>query len=62
MLTTNMNLNQNRLVNSLVVKVIGFKSTYSTVKVIYVTFNDENAGKTAIQLDNIAWKNCWAPI
>ena len=48
--------------NSLVVKVIGFKSTYGTVKVIYVTFNDENAGKTAIQLGNIAWKNCWVPI
>ena len=38
-----------------------FKSTDSNSKVIHVKFNDEKAGKIAMQGDNIVCQNCWAP-
>ena len=50
MLTTNVNL-ENRLVNGLVGWVMEFKSTGSTVKVIYVKFNDKKACKMAMERD-----------
>ena len=50
MLTTNINL-EDRLVNGLVGWVMEFKSTNSTVKVIYVKFNDKKAGKIAMERD-----------
>ena len=59
MLTTNTNL-EDRLVNGLVSKLMGFKSTDSTVKVIYVQFNDEKA--RAMQRDNVARQNCLVPV
>ena len=52
MVTTNINL-ENRLENGLVVRVMGFKSTDSTVKVIYVKFIDEKAGKMEMHSDNV---------
>ena len=56
-LTININL-KDRLVNGLVVMVMGFKYIDNTVKVIYVKFNDKKAGKMAIQGDNLACQNC----
>ena len=56
-LTININL-KDRLVNGLVVMVMGFKYIGNTVKVIYVKFNDKKAGKMAIQGDNLARQNC----
>ena len=48
--------------NDLVVNVMGFKSTESTAKIIYIKFNDEDASKMVMQRDNIGRQNCWAPI
>ena len=61
MLTTNINL-EDRLVNCLIGRVMGFKSTDSTFKVMYVRFNDEKEGKMAMQRDNVACQSCWLPV
>lgn len=46
-LPTNINL-EDSLVNGLVGMMMGFKSTDSTVKVIYIKFNDQKSGKIAM--------------
>ena len=43
MLTTNVNI-ENRLVNSLVGKVMKFKLVDHQITIVYVEFNDKNAG------------------
>ena len=51
-----------RLANGLVETVKQIKYKNKEVIVVYVKFNDNNAGKEAMQSDDIAWKNNWVPI
>ena len=60
MLTLNVNL-KDRLVNE-VGKVMTFKFIGSDVKVIYVKFNDVDAGKVTMQHDRLASPKNWVPI
>ena len=48
--------------NSLVGRVMGFKSTDTNLKVIYVKLYYEKAHKMAIQCDTLARQNWWVPI
>ena len=61
MLTINIDL-EDRLVNGLVGKVMYLRYVSDEVKVIYVRFNDQNAGQQAIQSDIFARKRNWVPI
>ena len=61
MLTINIDL-EDRLVNGLVVKVIYLRYVNDEVLVIYVKFNDQNAGQQAIQSDIFARQRNWVPI
>ena len=53
MLTCNINI-EDRLVNGLVGKVMRIGHKRNTVKVIYVKFDDQNAGLATMQSDIIA--------
>ena len=61
MLTINIDL-EDRLVNGLVVKVIYLRYVNDEVLVIYVKFNNQNAGQQAIQSDVFARQRNWVPI
>ena len=50
MLTSNLDIDD-RLANGLVGTVKQIKYKYNEVSVVYVTFNDNNAGREAMQLD-----------
>ena len=60
MLTANVNI-EDRLVNGLVGKVIQFK-VVNEVTVVYVKFNDANAGLMTMQSDCLAHQQHWVPI
>ena len=59
MLTSNINI-EDRLV--MVGKVMGIAHEHRTVKIIYVKFNDENAGLVTMRCDIIAQQQHWIPI
>ena len=61
MLTSNLDIDD-RLVNGLVgtVKQIRYKN--NEVSAVYVKFNDNNAGREAMQIDVTAQQHNWAPI
>ena len=61
MLTINIDL-EDRLVNGLVGKVMYLRYVNDEVKVIYVKFNDQNAGQQAIQSDILARQRNCVPI
>ena len=61
MLTCNINI-EDRLVTGLVGKVIRIGHLRNTVKVIYVKFDDQNAGLATMQSDIIAWQQHLVPI
>ena len=61
MLTINIDL-EDRLVNGLVGKVMYLRYVNDEVKVIYVKFNNLNAGQQAIQSDIFARQRNWVPI
>ena len=60
MLTINID-HEDRLVNGLVGKVMYLRNANDEVKVIYVKFNDQNAGQQAIQSDIFARQRNWVP-
>ena len=53
MLTANVNI-EDRLVNGLVGKVMKFKLVYNQITIVYVKFNDKNAGSITMQSDFFA--------
>ena len=59
--TTSIN-QTDRLVNGLIGRVMEFKSTGTTLKVIYVKVNYEKAYKMTMQCDTVARQNCWVSI
>ena len=59
MLTSNINI-EDRLV--MVGKVMGIAHEHRTVKIIYVKFNEENAGLVNMRCDIIAQQQRWIPI
>ena len=59
MLTSNINT-EDRLV--MVGKVMGIAHEHRTVKIIYVKFNEENAGLVNMRCDIIAQQQRWIPI
>ena len=61
MLTINIDL-EDRLVNGLVGKVMYLRYVNNEANVIYVKFNDQNAGQQAIQSDIFARQRNWVPI
>ena len=61
MLTINIDL-EDRLVNGLVGKVMYLRYANDEVKVIYVKFNNQNAGPQAIQSNIFARQRSWVPI
>ena len=61
MLTINIDL-EDKLVNGLVSKVMYLIYVNDEVKVIYVKFNDQNAGQQAIQPDIFARQRNRVPI
>ena len=61
MLTASVNI-EDRLVNSLVGKVMQFKVVNNEVTVIYVKFNDTIAGLMTMQSDYLACQQHWVPI
>ena len=61
MLTCNINI-EDRLVTGLVGKVMRIRHLRNTVKVIYVKYDDQNAGLATIQSDIIAWQQHLVPI
>ena len=61
MLTINIDL-EDRLVNGLVGKVMYLRYVNNEANVIYVKFNDQNAGQQAIQSDVFARQRNWVPI
>ena len=61
MLTINIDL-EDRLVNGLVGKVMYLRYANDEVKVIYVKFNNQNAGQQAIQSNIFARQRSWVPI
>ena len=61
MLTINIDL-EDRLVNDSVGKVMYLRYVNDEVKVIYVKFNDKNAGQQAIQCDMFARQRNWVSI
>ena len=63
MMLTAVNINiEDRLVNSLVGKVGQFKVVKNEVTVIYVKFNDANAGLMTMQSDCLVRQQHWVPI
>ena len=61
MLTSNTNI-EDRLVNGLVGKVMSIAHEHGTVKIIYVKFNDKNAGLATMRCDIVAQQEHWVPI
>ena len=61
MLTSNINI-EDRLVNGLVGKVMSIAHEHGTVKIIYVKFNDKNAGLVTMRCDIVAQQQHWVPI
>ena len=61
MLTSNLD-NDDRLVNGLVRTVKEIKYKNNEVSVVHVKFNDNNAGREAIQSDVTARQHNWVPI
>ena len=61
MLTCNSNI-KDRLVNGLVGKVMSITREHETVKIIYVKFNDKNAGLVTMRGDIIVQQQHWIPI
>ena len=61
MLTCNINI-EDRLVTGLVGKVMRIGHLRNTVKVIYVKFDDQNAGLATMQSDIIPWQQHLVPI
>ena len=59
--TINIDL-EDRLVNGLVPKVMYLSYVNDEVLVIYVKFNDQNAGQQVIQSDVFARQRNWVPI
>ena len=54
--------NDDRLINGLVGKVKQIKYKNSEFSVAYLRFNDNNAGREAMQSDMIARQHNWVPI
>ena len=61
MLTSNLDTND-RLVNSLVGTVKQIKYKNNEINVVHVKFNDNNAGREAMQSDVTARQHNWVPI
>ena len=61
MLTSNLDIND-RLVNGLVGTVKQIKYKNNEVSVVHVKFNDNNAGREAMQSDVTARQHNWVPI
>ena len=61
MLTSNLDIDD-RLVNGLIGTVKQIKYKYNEVSVVYVTFNNNNAGREAMQLDVTGRQHNWVPI
>ena len=61
MLTSNINI-EDRLVNGLVGKVMRIAHEHGAVRIIYLKFNDENAGLVTMRCDIIAQQQHWVPI
>ena len=61
MLTSNLDIDD-RLVNGLVGTVKQIKYKNNEVSVVYVKFNDNNAGREAMQSDVTAQQHNWVPI
>ena len=61
MLTSNLDIDD-RLVNGLVGTVKQIKYKNNEVSVVYVKFNDNNAGREAMQSDVTAQQHNWGPI
>ena len=61
MLTSNLDIDD-RLVNGLVGTVKQIKYKNNEVSVVYVKFNDNNAGREAMQSDLTAQQHNWVPI
>ena len=61
MLTSNLDIDD-RLINGLVGKVKQIKYKNSEFSVAYLRFNDNNAGREAMQSDMIARRHDWVPI
>ena len=61
MLTSNLDIDE-RLVNGLVGTAKQIKYKLNEVRVVYVTFNDDNAGRKVMQSDLKARQDNWVPI
>ena len=61
MLTSNLDIDD-RLVSGLVGTVKQYKYKNNEVSVVYVMFNDDNAGRETMQSDGTAQQHNWVPI
>ena len=61
MLTSNLDIDD-RLVSGLVGTVKQYKYKNNEVSVVYVMFNDDNAGRETMQSDGTAQRHNWVPI
>ena len=62
MITTNINIVVNRLINGQIGVVKYFKFLGDKVDIMYIKFDNMNAGKKLTQTDSFSRRNSWVPI